>query len=339
MLKKNWKIILAVVLSICVLIVKSIFSMTVNITQQKFVINPGDDFLLIADNLAKQGIVKNKNLFIIFAYVNGDYSKIKPGEYMFGGEYNIKQIVDILKSNLGISITIPEGFNIFQVENELIKKGIITEKFSLINYKISNFKDNFITYPFLQYVDENNNFEGFLYPNTYYFLKNTTLKNVVTMFLDNFNDEIYKKVKQDIGDKDVYQKLILASLIEKEVYFKSDIPQIASVIMNRIDKKMPLQIDATLCYIKMQNNYLANKTIDCGTLTNVDKNLESPYNTYINKDMILSPICSVNYETYNAVLENVATDYLYYISDPETKNTIFAKTLEEHNKNIQKYLK
>ncbi len=339
MLKKNWKIILALTLSVFVFIIQSIFSMPVIVTKQKFVINPGDNFLLIADNLAKQGIIKNKNLFIVFAYAKGDYSGIKPGEYMFDGKYNIKQIIDILKSNLGISITIPEGFNIFQVENELIKNGIINEKFSLVNYKIDNFKDNFNIYPFLQYVDKNNNFEGFLYPNTYYFLKNTDLKDVIIMFLDNFNKEIYDKVKQNIGDKDVYEKLILASLVEKETYFKNDISQIASVVRNRIDKNMPLQIDATLCYIKMQNNYLAGKSIDCGTLTNVDKNLESPYNTYMNKDMILSPICSVNYETYKNVLKNVDTDYLYYISDPETKNTIFAETLEEHNKNINKYLK
>lgn len=339
MLKKNWKIILALTLSVFVFIIQSIFSMPVIVTKQKFVINPGDNFLLIADNLAKQGIIKNKNLFIVFAYAKGDYSGIKPGEYMFDGKYNIKQIIDILKSNLGISITIPEGFNIFQVENELIKNGIINEKFSLVSYKIDNFKDNFNIYPFLQYVDKNNNFEGFLYPNTYYFLKNTDLKDVIIMFLDNFNKEIYDKVKQNIGDKDVYEKLILASLVEKETYFKNDISQIASVVRNRIDKNMPLQIDATLCYIKMQNNYLAGKSIDCGTLTNVDKNLESPYNTYMNKDMILSPICSVNYETYKNVLKNVDTDYLYYISDPETKNTIFAETLEEHNKNINKYLK
>lgn len=339
MFKKNWKIILALILAISLFVIKSILTLPVNLTNQKFVINSGENFLSIVNNLSEQGIIKNKNLFILFAYLNGDYSKIKPGEYLFDGQYNIKQIIELLKNHLGISITIPEGFNIFQVENELINKGIISEKYSLVNYKISNWKENFNTYPFLQYVDANNNFEGFLYPNTYYFLKNTDLKTVVSMFLDNFNAEIYKKVKQDIGDQDVYQKLILASLVEKEMYFKNDISQIASVVRNRINKDMPLQIDATLCYIKMQNNYLTGKSIDCGTLTNVDKNLESPYNTYINKEMITSPICNVNYETYSEVLKNVDTDYLYYISDPETKNTIFAKTLDEHNKNIEKYLK
>ncbi|MFA5092234.1 MAG: endolytic transglycosylase MltG [Candidatus Paceibacterota bacterium] len=339
MFKKNLKIILAVVLLVLLFLLKSVLNSQIGLTKQKFIINPGDNFLLIADNLYKQGVIKNKNLFIVFAYLNGDYSRIKPGEYIFDGKYNISQIMDLLKNNLGISITIPEGFNIFQVENELLKNGIITEKFSLANYQIKNLKDSFDIYPFLQYIDEDNNFEGFLYPNTYYFLKNTEVKDVVLMFLDNFNTEIYNQVKQNIGEKDVYEKLILASLVEKETYFKNDISQITSVIRNRIKKDMPLQIDATLCYIKMQNNYFHGKAIDCGSLTNVDKNLESPYNTYINKGMILLPICSVNFETYNAVLKNVDTDYLYYISDPQTKNTIFAKTLEEHNENIKKYLK
>jgi UPF0755 protein len=338
-MKKNFKIVIALVLLFIVLVISSNLNTKVPSLSTKFVIKPGDSFKTITDNLVNAKVIKDKLFFTSYAYFSGDYRLLKPGEYLFDKEYNIKEVLNILKTNLGISITIPEGFNIFQVENELIKKGIITKKGELVNYKISNLKDDFEKYPFLKNVNSDNNLEGFLYPNTYYFLKNTNIKEVVTMFLDNFKAEVYLKTQGEVGSDDFYTKLILASLLEKEIYHKEDMPKALSVIQNRIDKKMLLQIDATLCYIKMKNNYLANREADCGSLTNVDKKLDSLYNTYMNKGLISAPICNVNLETFQKTLEKVATDYLYYITDPKTKNTIFAKTLEEHNQNINKYLK
>jgi len=336
-MKKNFKIVVSLVLLLLVLVIVNLINTQIIVNNKKFIVNSGDDFLLIANNLEKEEIIKDKNIFVIYAYFNGDYKNIKPGEYIFNGKYNISQVISILKNNLGISVTIPEGFNIFQIENELIQKGIINNKFELVDYMVSNLEDEFDKYPFLKNVDKNNNLEGFLYPNTYYFLKNTSIDEVVNVFLENFKKEIYEKVKNDVGN--IYEKLILASLVEKEVYHKNDISNVVSVIKNRISDNMLLQIDATLCYIKMKNNYINNRDVECGQLTNVDKKLESSYNTYMNKGMILSPICNVNYTTFKEVMRNINTDYLYYITDPETKNTIFAKTLEEHNKNIQKYLK
>jgi len=338
-MKKNLKIIFATILIFVLILLKLISSIQTKLDNKEFVIKPGDNFLTIASNLKKDGIIKDKNFFVVYAYLNGDYAKIKPGDYIFNGEYNLSQILKKLKNNLGITVTIPEGFNIFQVENELIKQGIIEEKFILTDYKIINLKEDFIKYPFLKYVNAENNLEGFLYPNTYYFLKDMSIKNIIYVFLDNFKNNVYDKIKNEIGEKDIYDKLILASLTEKEAYFREDIPEILSVIQNRIDKDMPLQIDATLCYIKMQNNYLNDKTIDCGELTNVDKALKSNYNTYLNKGMILNPICNVNYDTFRLTLSKTITDYLYYITDPKTNIAIFAKTLGEHNENIKKYLR
>jgi UPF0755 protein len=338
-MKKNLKIALSVLLLCIVFVVKNNLSTKTKVDNIKFIINPGDSFNIITNNLFKVGIIKDKLFFAGFAYFNGDYSLLKPGEYLFNGNYNMKEVLEMLKTNLGISVTIPEGFNIFQIENELINKGIIGKKGELVNFKISNLQDDFNKYYFLKDIDKNNNLEGFLYPNTYFFLKNTEIKDVVFMFLDNFNDEIYMKIKDEVGNKDLYTKLILASLLEKEIYHKEDMPKALSVIYNRIAQNMPLQIDATLCYIKIQNGYINGRSLDCGVLSNVDKKLDSLYNTYVNKGLVITPICNVNLETLKQTISRVETDYLYYITDPATKNTIFAKTLKEHNTNIQKYLK
>jgi len=338
-MKKNFKIVIALVLLFMVFIISSNLNMKVPNLNTKFVIKPGDSFKTITENLVTAKVIKNRLFFVGLAYFSGDYRLLKPGEYLFDKEYNIKEVLKILKTNLGIAITIPEGFNIFQIENELINKEIIFKKGELVGFKISNLEKDFDKYPFLKNVNSENNLEGFLYPNTYYFLKNTDINEIISMFLDNFNKEIYLKTKNEIGSDDFYTKLILASLLEKEIYHKEDMPMALSVIQNRINKNMLLQIDATLCYIKMKNNYAMNSDLDCGSLSNVDKKLDSLYNTYMNKELINTPICNVNLDTFKMTLEKVTTDYLYYITDPKTKNAIFSKTLKEHNQNINKYLK
>lgn len=338
-MKRNIKILLAIFFLFFVFVFKSIINYSGNVNNVSFSVNPGDNFLEIASNLKKEGVIKNKNLFIVLSYFSGDYSNIKPGDYVFDGSYTMRGILDVLKNNRGILVVIPEGYNIFQVENELIKKGIISNKFDLVNYTVGDLGDKIKEYPFLKNVDLEDNLEGFLYPNSYFFLKNMEVSEVVNVFLSHFEKEIYAKVAGDMGEDDFYNKLIIASMAEKEVYHKNDISKVVSVIENRMKNNMLLQIDATLCYIKMKNSYLNGGQIDCGVLVNVDKKLESLYNTYMIKRMIPGPICNVNYDTFKEVLVNIDTDYFYYITDPKTKNAVFTKDLEGHNINIQKYLK
>ncbi len=336
--KKNLKIWLALILLLILFIFKAMISNKIEIENKEFVINPGDKFLSIADNLKKEGIIRDKYIFILFSYFNGDYTQIKPGTYLFDGKYTIEKIVSTLKNNRGVLVVIPEGLNIYQIENKLIESGVLTNKFDLVNYTVGKLSDRIYEYPFLKNVEGGNNLEGFLYPDTYYFVEGMNIDEVVKVFLDNFYEEMYLKF-ETIIDGNMYDKLILASLIEKEIYHKQDIPNAVSVIRNRINNNMLLQIDATLCYIKIMNEYQNNEDPICKELTNSDKKLESLYNTYMYKEIIPGPICNVGRETFELVLNNVDTDYLYYITKPDSKDTVFAKTLDEHNLNIQKYLK
>jgi len=338
MKKKNLKIWLALILLLILFVFKVMIDSKMEIENKKFVINPGDNFLSIANNLKQEGVIRDKGLFVLFAYFNGDYAQIKPGTYLFDGKYTIENIVSVLKDNHGVLVVIPEGLNIYQIENKLIESDVLINKFDLVNYTVDRLSDRIYEYPFLKNVDQKNNLEGFLYPDTYYFVEGMDIDEVVKVFLDNFNKEMYLKFKGDI-DGNIYDKLILASLIEKEIYHKKDIPNAVSVIRNRMNNNMLFQIDATLCYIKIMNEYLNNGDPVCKELTNNDKKLESLYNTYMYKEIIPGPICNVGYETFSLVLNNIDTDYLYYITKPDSKDAVFAKTLDEHNLNISKYLK
>ncbi|MGB9608998.1 MAG: endolytic transglycosylase MltG, partial [Minisyncoccia bacterium] len=130
--------------------------------------------------------------------------------------------------------------------------------------------------------------------------------------------------------------LILASMLEKEAPFFEDQKIIAGILLKRLKLNMPLQVDATICYIKILKN---KGSISCLPLNPLDFKINSPYNTYTNKGLPSAPISNPSVQAVLAALNPVESKYLYYLSDPKTKKTIFSQTLKEHNQNILKYLK
>lgn len=343
MLKKyrNVKIIVALVLLFFCFVVSGLINTETKIEKQIFTINKGDGFMKITDSLYSQKLIQDKRVFIIYSFLTGDYQDLKPGDYLLSGSLNIKDILSILKSSSGIFVTIPEGYNIFQIENELIEKGVLKTHGELVDFKISDYLKQFPNkYDFLKGVNSENNFEGMLYPESYYFLKDTKTIDVIDMFLEEFDKNIIKTyISKDGKYIDFYSKLIEASILEKEIYNKNEIPMALSVIKNRINKNMPLQIDATICYVRFMRQFDGQKELNCGVLVDGDKFVDSLYNTYKYKGLTPGPICNINQETFKQVLTDVKSDYFYYISMPNTNQTVFAKTLKEHEKNIQKYLK
>lgn len=338
-MKKYLKIVLSLVFLFTIVFVLMGVNQKALLNQKTFVIQKQESFLGIADRLLKEGIIKDSNLFVLYAFFKAEYKSIKPGTYIFDGKISIKDVLYLLKNNKGISITIPEGYNIFQIEGLLLDNNIILEKGNLVNYKIKDLPNSFEKYEFLKLANGENNLEGFLYPNTYYFLENTNIEEVLQKFLDNFDEYIYQKVKNDITQDTFYEKLIKISLLEKEIYHKIDIPLAMSVLDNRLKADMRLQIDATLCYAKNMLQYKKGEELLCNKVLSSDKQIESEYNTYKNSGLVKTPIANVDFETFKFSLEQVESDYFYYITTPVQNNTIFAKTLDEHNRNIGKYLR
>ncbi len=305
--------------------------------EKYFIVEPRQSFLSIIDDLHSEGIIKNRYFFKVFVFLRGSHRDFKPGEYYFNGSYSMKNILEELKNNKGISVTIVEGYNIYQIEKLLLKNEILSSKGELVDFLVKDV--DLKKYPFLRYVPPENNLEGFLYPNTYYFLKNTSIERVVENFLDHFNENIYILVKDKIALDEFYYKLIKASFLEKEIYHKEDMPLALSVINNRLDIGMRLQIDATLCYPKFMLQYEKDQVLRCNQVLASDKQMTSEYNTYRYAGLTRTPISNVNFETFKTVLEEITSDYFYYITTPQEKDTVFGKTLEEHNRNIQKYLR
>lgn len=232
------------------------------------------------------------------------------------------------------TVTIPEGYTTHQIDKLLFNEGIIIEEGSIINFDVSSLKD---TYWFLEGAK---NLNGFLFPDTYEFFLNSSGRVVVRRFLDNFNRKAGPLL---MAEKEFYEKngkgqfnhreiIILASIIEKEIpHFEDDRNIVSGILRKRMEINMPLQVDATVCFAK--------DPMWCDRVTPLDLKIDSLYNTYLHYGLPPGPISNPGVSAIIAALEPKDSPYLYFISDQETKETIFARTLREHNYNINKYLR
>ncbi len=226
-----------------------------------------------------------------------------------------------------IKVTIPEGLTALQIDDLLYEKGIIKTQGSIADYDVTSLRVN---YPFLE---ASPNLEGFLFPDTYEFYIGSGTDTVVRKILDNFTEKTSDVFKNKIPSQ-IYKELITASLIEEEAPdVESDKRLIASLIERRIYEGMYLNIDAALCYAR------SRRGCEGKPLTREDKKIKSGYNTYIYKGIPPTPIANPGLSSIEAVLHPENSDFWYYLSDPATGKTIFSTTLDEHNKNIAKYLR
>jgi UPF0755 protein len=157
------------------------------------------------------------------------------------------------------------------------------------------------------------------------------------MFLDNFNKKVTPQMREDAKKTGLTfaQTITLASIVEREGKTDSDRPMIAGILLNRIKLGMPLQVDATLQYTLGYQPFA--KTWWKKELSVDDKKINSPYNTYANVGLPPAPIANPGMASINAAMYPTSSDYLYYLHD-KTGTAHYAKTIEEHNANIQKYL-
>jgi UPF0755 protein len=172
--------------------------------------------------------------------------------------------------------------------------------------------------------------EGLLRPDTYKIAAEEDEIQVLKTLVDTFDE---RAAALGLGFANVnglgaYDIIKVASLIESEAKTPGDRPLIASVIYNRLKQDMQLQIDASLIYARGDPK---NRS-----LSNADKQINSPYNTYANKGLPPTPIAAVSDASIEAALHPAETDYLYYVVIDKQGNHAFATTLEEHEQNIQR---
>lgn len=172
-------------------------------------------------------------------------------------------------------------------------------------------------------------YEGYLFPDTYFFLPNTTDEQVLSTMRQNFDQHIKPLGEEIVAyGKPLEEVITMASLLEREAHNTLDRRKIAGVLWNRLDRGMLLQVDAAFLYTLGRSTF---------QLTTADLKSDDPYNTYVHKGLPPGPIGSPSLNSIRAAVTPVEHDYLFYLADHENI-TYYSKTYEEHLEKKQLYL-
>lgn len=295
--------------------------------EKVFRIVRGDRFADIGARLSQEGIIKSISVFKLYALFSGQAQKFQPGTYELSQAMSVPEIVRILTTSGSneVVVTIPEGYTLRDID-ALLTAAHVLGKGELEQAHPRDFASE---YPFLAKAES---LEGFLFPDTYRFERQSSISHVLSRFLMNFQEKALVRLA---GREDWYDRLILASFLEREVPEYEDRRLVAGVLQKRLTLGMPLQVDATISYAKCNGTFLTceNVSVEKG-----DTSISSPYNTYLRRGWTPTPISNPGEEAVRAATLPEKSSYLYYLSARETGETIFAKTLEEHNRNRTKYL-
>ena len=279
-----------------------------------FVIKNGEGVREIANNLKAESLIRDPIVFFLLTRQGGFDKQIQAGDFRLNQAMSANEIVSTLTHGiLDIWVTFPEGLRAEEIAN-------------ILQQKIPSFNETW-----RKDLDQN---EGYLFPDTYLIPREADIKLILALFKNNFDKKFQEAQAEATNKLSKEQAVILASMIEREAANANDRPLVASVILNRLDLGMALQIDATVQYALGYSE--SEKTWWKKNLTIDDLKINSPYNTYTNTGLPPAPISNPGLSALKAALNPANTDYLYYLTDNKGV-THFAKTLEEHNANIKTY--
>jgi UPF0755 protein len=302
-----------------------------------FNIEKGQGARDISLNLEKAGLIQSGPLFRLYVTTLGVADQLQAGQYKISPSMSLLAIVkamaegDVAKETL----TVIEGWSLWDIGKYLADRGLFQQKdlWALTGEPASNKtwpQDFSSQFGFLADKPKNVNLEGYLFPDTYTFKTQTTPESVVLAMLGNFDKKITAEMRAEIKrqGKTIFEIVTMASLIEKEVNTYEDKQIVSGVFWKRLNTGMGLDSCASIAYIL---------GVDKWRYSYEDTRTPSPYNTYLNRGLPLGPIANPGLESIQAAIYPKASSYWYWLSTPEGQ-TIFSKTLEEHNIAKAKYL-
>ena len=287
-------------------------------TLQRFNVPAGEPFSQTATRLGETGFIRSASAFMIIGFLKGATDAVQQGSYLLPKNQSAMEILSTLSRgpHQEVRVTVPEGSSVFEIDG-ILSDNLVTEPGALVQYATTA------------------DVEGRLFPDTYIFYTNSGPGVAAEKMLKNFEKKAGPLLA---GVPEPEKVLALASLLEREVPEAEDRRIVADIVEKRLKARMPLQIDATICYVKkvqLGHQFGAN---GCYPLSPLDFKIDSPYNTYLYRGFPPGPIGSPGVSAISAALNPTMSPYWFYLSDPVSKRTIFSRTLEEHNKNRRAYL-
>jgi UPF0755 protein len=278
-------------------------------SEVSLVIPPGANSREIAHHLAEAGVISQPSIFQIGVRLEGAGAALRAGEYLFPPSVSPQEAAAILKEGKTVvrRFTVPEG---------LTSKQIV----ALLDMA-----------PGLKGEAPAPPPEGTLLPDTYHYSYGHDREELLarmTAAMDRTLDELWATRAADLPFESKQEALVLASIVEKESAAPQERPRVAAVFINRLRKGMPLQADPTVIYAVSEGDGVLARP-----LTRRDLQSPSPYNTYVSGGLPPGPISNPGRESIEAVLRPADTDELFFVADGSGGHA-FARTLEEHNRNV-----
>lgn len=303
-----------------------------------FMIQEGESADKIGAKLEEKQLIKSKLVFDWYVYLRRAEKKFQVGQFNLMPGMSLKELVDILtqEGENEMEITIIEGWNtreigqyfensaMFQAEEILEITGFPQNMYGAY---ANQFEDEF---SFLKEKPSYAGLEGFLFPDTYRIYRQATTEETIKKILKNFDRKIDEKLREDIKNSghSLYQVLILASIIEREVSHEEDRAIVSDIFWRRLGAGIPLQADSTVNYIT------GNKS---RRLSTEELAINSPYNTYKYRGLPPTPISNPGLSAIRAAIYPKSNSYWYFLSSKDG-TTYFAGDFKEHQQNREKFL-
>ena len=312
--------------------------------QIKVVIPQGSTLTQVANILRDREIVNSPTYFRLYLLINDVADQVKAGVYHFSSASTpndvAMELIDGPRTPF-VTVTIKEGYNVWQVAAALAEAGLAEEEEVLALLKDSEFAQRAgvpVGHGTGQLVSP---LEGFIFPETYYVEPGQSLERVVLRMVQQYQTEIrnakkkhlaqYSELLEEVGLTD-HDIVTLASMIERETALPHEKRLIASVFLNRLRKQMLFQTDPTLTYTEERRG---------APPTPADrKNKDNPYNTYVHKGFPPGPICNPGRDSLEAAVAPAGTAFLFFVAKRDgTGGHHFTTNYEDHKRAVKKYLK
>jgi UPF0755 protein len=311
-------------------------------------LHPGSSTRRIASELKSAGVIRSADAFVLWHYVHHRRS-LKAGEYLFEKPANIIEVQKrLLRGDVYFhTVVVPEGYTIFDIAHAIEAAGLGPAEDFL---KVTESDTALIS----DLAADAHSLEGYLFPDTYEFTRTMTMQDMAAAMVKQFRivahqiglipngtgslhsaaatfqDSSLDPQATAAPNDDLERTVIMASIVEKETALPDERPVVASVYYNRLAKRIALDADPSVIYAEL----LAGTYT--GALHHADMQLSSPYNTYKYSGLPPGPIGNPGKSALEAAMHPAQTDYYYFVADAQGHHR-FARTMEEHDKNVTAY--
>lgn len=303
----------------------------------RITIEPGSSSSQIAKLLEEKGVIRNQTVFNYYSRYMNQGSRFQAGIYDFEIGLSHEEIIE--KLNNGevveaemIRFTIPEGFNVRQIQQLLAQKGFVNEERFMELVQQGEFMQDQV-----QSIPDNEQIlyrlEGYLFPETYEMKKDSKEEDIINRMLTELERKLnslpkdWPEALESIG-LTFHEMLTVASMIEREVVVPKERPIVSGIIQNRLAAGMKLELDATVQYLFEEQKEV---------VTYADLEIDSPYNTYENVGLPPGPVASPSLDAIRAALYPEESEFYFYVTKKDgTSEHYFGKTYNDHMDNINK---